>query len=224
MRRFGFPALQAPSPFTAAPAASLAHHFDTAAEQVRQRAQHAGPRSTAADWGTNCLCSLSPSAAPTACKRRPACNSHYSSRPLNVHHLQVLAACSAYAAAHPGCPAWLLSLPSSNGGGGSTPGSYTALPLTEWHATQQQARGQGGRLCLAMADCSNLPANPGWPLRNLLLMAAARCGCVCGGGGRNEEKRREEEAGGAELSSTPVLPIVWPLMRCMHQSGLRSPL
>ena len=32
-------------------------------------------------------------------------------------------------------------------------------------------------MLLCFADPCSLPGNPGWPLRNLLLLAAARWGC-----------------------------------------------
>ena len=88
----------------------------------------------------------------------------------------VAAACNAYAAAHPGHPCWLLSVPGRDSSGSSEP---AVLALTEWAAARQRVAQQAGaELCLAVADCSNLPANPGWPLRNALLLAAARCGRV----------------------------------------------
>lgn len=86
---------------------------------------------------------------------------------------EVLGACSDYAAAHPGQPCWLVSVPATNAGDaaeGSGRG-VAAAPLTEWHADGSSG---GGELCLAMVDCCNLPGNPGWPLRNMLLLAAAR--------------------------------------------------
>ncbi|BDA47717.1 Ubiquitin-like modifier-activating enzyme atg7 [Coccomyxa sp. Obi] len=45
-----------------------------------------------------------------------------------------------------------------------------SLPLSSW----QEAAGRGGRVLLAYADHSNLPSNPGWLLRNSLLLAAVR--------------------------------------------------
>ena len=75
------------------------------------------------------------------------------------------AACSAHAAVA-SLPAWLVSVGSG--------GEVAAAPLTEWHRLQQEASSSGGQVYLAVADSSNQPANPGWPLRNLLLMAAVR--------------------------------------------------
>lgn len=49
-------------------------------------------------------------------------------------------------------------------------GSWTAEPLTA-HATVAES---GREYWLCMADPSNLPDHPGWPLRNMLLMAAKR--------------------------------------------------
>ncbi len=39
-----------------------------------------------------------------------------------------------------------------------------------------QNAGKGARVLLACADHSNLPSNPGWLLRNALLLAAVRLG------------------------------------------------
>ena len=80
---------------------------------------------------------------------------------------EVAAACSAHAAVA-GLPAWLVSVGSG--------GEAAAAPLTDWHRLQQEASSSAGDLqvYLAVADSSNQPANPGWPLRNLLLLAAAR--------------------------------------------------
>lgn len=78
----------------------------------------------------------------------------------------VAAACSAHAAAGSGAPAWLVSV--------GADGEVVTAPLTDWARLQQQP---GAAVCLAAADSSNQPANPGWPLRNLLLLAAAQWGC-----------------------------------------------
>lgn len=96
----------------------------------------------------------------------------------------VAASCSAHVVgAGAGVPAWLVSM---NGASGAV----TTAPLTDWHRLQQeQAAGGGSRdvsggsdsaiagptMYLAVADSSNQAAHPGWPLRNLLLLAAARC-------------------------------------------------
>ncbi|CAL8471824.1 g11366 [Coccomyxa elongata] len=45
-----------------------------------------------------------------------------------------------------------------------------SLPLSAWH----EIAGKGERVLLAYADHSNLPSNPGWLLRNALLLAAVR--------------------------------------------------
>lgn len=80
----------------------------------------------------------------------------------------VAEACSSYAAAANGTPAWLVVVGSD--------GQTATAPLTDWHSLQQQADGSGGgsRVYLAVADSSDQEAYPGWPLRNLLLLAAAR--------------------------------------------------
>ena len=78
---------------------------------------------------------------------------------------EVAAACSAHAAVS-SLPAWLVNVGSG--------GEVAAAPLTDWHRLQQEASSSGGQVYLVMPDSSNQPANPGWPLRNMLLMAAAR--------------------------------------------------
>ncbi|KAL4451192.1 hypothetical protein ABPG77_009264 [Micractinium sp. CCAP 211/92] len=82
------------------------------------------------------------------------------------------AACSSYVACS-GLPACLVRV---NGCADSTGAGITTAPLTAWQDMQQQEGSSSGRqqLFLAVADSSALPDNPGWPLRNLLLMAAAR--------------------------------------------------
>ena len=40
----------------------------------------------------------------------------------------------------------------------------------------QEVKGQGGRVLLAMADHGHMPGNPGWLLRNALLLAAVTFG------------------------------------------------
>ena len=42
------------------------------------------------------------------------------------------------------------------------------------HETETWLQLQGGDIHVAVLDASNLPANPSWPLRNMLLLAAAR--------------------------------------------------
>ncbi|KAL4422919.1 hypothetical protein ABPG75_009116 [Micractinium tetrahymenae] len=82
------------------------------------------------------------------------------------------AACSSYVAST-GLPAWLVRV---DGDADSSGAGITTAPLTAWQGLQQQAGASsaGPQLFLAVADSSALPENPGWPLRNLLLMAAAR--------------------------------------------------
>lgn len=84
------------------------------------------------------------------------------------------AACSSYVACS-GLPAWLVSV---EGDADSTGAGIITAPLNAWQDMQQQEGSSSGRqqLFLAVADSSALPDNPGWPLRNLLLMAAARWG------------------------------------------------
>lgn len=78
----------------------------------------------------------------------------------------VVEACSERARAAAGAPAWLVTVGSG--------GEVATAPPTDWRRLQQQQDGSQGGVYLAVADSSNQPANPGWPLRNLLLMAAAR--------------------------------------------------
>ena len=91
----------------------------------------------------------------------------------------VAAACAAHVAAT-GLPAWLVSMDSGGGDGSSAalPGVATA-PLTDWARVRQEAEAAAGvpgerQVWLAVADSSHLAENPGWLLRNLLLLAAAR--------------------------------------------------
>jgi ubiquitin-like modifier-activating enzyme ATG7 len=71
-----------------------------------------------------------------------------------------VAACAAFAAANE--PFWLL-VPGAEGA--------AARPLADWVALEEEER---ARAYLAFLDPSNDPAAPGWPLRNALLLAAAR--------------------------------------------------
>lgn len=82
------------------------------------------------------------------------------------------AECSSHASSS-GLPAWLVRVDAD---ADSTGAGIATAPLTAWKTLQQQASGTSGgpRLFLAVADSSTLPENPGWPLRNLLLTAAAR--------------------------------------------------
>lgn len=90
----------------------------------------------------------------------------------------VAAACSSFVASS-GLPAWLVHVGAD---ADSTGAGITTVPLTAWEHLQQQPGGSnsGPQLFLAVADSSALPENPGWPLRNLLLMAAARWGSLTG--------------------------------------------
>jgi ubiquitin-like modifier-activating enzyme ATG7 len=72
-----------------------------------------------------------------------------------------VAACAAFAAANE--PFWLL-VPGAKG-------AAAARPLADWAALEEEER---ARTYLAFLDPSNDPAAPGWPLRNALLLAAAR--------------------------------------------------
>jgi ubiquitin-like modifier-activating enzyme ATG7 len=66
---------------------------------------------------------------------------------------------------------------SSNSSSGSS--VLAVHPLSAWQQLQQ-GQGQGGAAdhqpWLVMSDPSHLPLTPGWPLRNLLLLAAKRWG------------------------------------------------
>jgi ubiquitin-like modifier-activating enzyme ATG7 len=79
----------------------------------------------------------------------------------------VLAVCRAHAAgaAAPPPPLWLLS----TAPGGSDPRAHG---LGEWSAVTDAGR----NVFLAFVDPSNSAQHPGWPLRNALLLAAARWG------------------------------------------------
>eukprot|EP00850_Spirogloea_muscicola_P009336 SM000052S17728 [mRNA] locus=s52:323003:328039:- [translate_table: standard] len=59
-------------------------------------------------------------------------------------------------------PAFLLHI--------SPGGSVAAKPLRAWESLKAEA----GQVLLVFYDPCNLPANPGWPLRNILVLAAAR--------------------------------------------------
>ncbi|KAL4857490.1 Ubiquitin-like modifier-activating enzyme ATG7 [Chlorella vulgaris] len=87
---------------------------------------------------------------------------------LGQHAAAVADACSEHAAAARQ-PAWLVTM--GSGGG------VAAAPLTEWQRLQQGEEQGEHQLYLAVADSSNLADHPGWPLRNLLLLAAARWRC-----------------------------------------------
>lgn len=81
-------------------------------------------------------------------------------------------------------------------------GSIKSQSLKEWHTAQQE----GGKIVLTFYDPSNLPANPGWPLRNLLALASVRWGVsrlqvLC---------YRENRSGQLDLEHSPVLDIILP--------------
>ncbi|GBF90994.1 ubiquitin-like modifier-activating enzyme [Raphidocelis subcapitata] len=86
------------------------------------------------------------------------------------------AAAAAAAGSLPPPPFCLLSVAAAGG-------EARALPLAEWEAGggaaaagagPDGAAGAGPRLLVCMSDPSHLASVPGWPLRNLLLLAAAR--------------------------------------------------
>ena len=79
----------------------------------------------------------------------------------------VARACCSWLQAGHSAFAWLVFVPAN----GSS--EAEAHSLEEWAALASRT----GRVALAMADPSNLPTNPGWPLRNLLVLACARWGC-----------------------------------------------
>jgi ubiquitin-like modifier-activating enzyme ATG7 len=99
-----------------------------------------------------------------------------------------------------------------------------ALPLSAWAdaggaaAAAAPADGAAGgapaprRLMVAMSDPSHLPLLPGWPLRNLLLLAAARWGaralsvlCIRDGRGRLDAARSF-----VVDAALPEVPPGWP--------------
>ena len=78
----------------------------------------------------------------------------------------VVHACTSWLQAAHSAFAWLVFIPADSS-------QVEAHSLEAWAALASRT----GRVALAMADPSNLPANPGWPLRNLLALACARWGC-----------------------------------------------
>ena len=84
----------------------------------------------------------------------------------------VAAACSAHVAgsAGPPPPAWLVCVDRGAA-------AVATAPLSDWHRLQQVGGGGLKDVYLAAADSSNQSAHPGWPLRNLLLLVAARWAC-----------------------------------------------
>jgi hypothetical protein len=133
-------------------------------------------------------------------------------------------------------PFWLVSI----GGGGAR-----ALPLSRW-PDESAAAGAGGgaadaggggggeagagasraeagapRLLVAMSDPSSLPLVPGWPLRNLLLLAAARwrarrLGVLCVRDGRGRLDAGRSFVVEVEL---PEVPEGWPAAAASASGG-----
>lgn len=64
----------------------------------------------------------------------------------------------------PAGPAWLVAVGDSGGA--------TSHALENWSYLKGGSGTSTSRVLLAMSDTSNLPGYPGWPLRNLLLLAA----------------------------------------------------
>ena len=79
----------------------------------------------------------------------------------------IVHACTSWLQAEHSAFAWLVFVPAD----GSN--EVEAHGLDAWATLASRT----GRVALAMADPSNLPANPGWPLRNLFALACARWGC-----------------------------------------------
>ena len=79
----------------------------------------------------------------------------------------IVHACTSWLQAEHSAFAWLVFFPAD----GSS--KIEAHSLEAWSALASRT----GLVVLAMADPSNLPANPGWPLRNLLALACARWCC-----------------------------------------------
>jgi ubiquitin-like modifier-activating enzyme ATG7 len=68
---------------------------------------------------------------------------------------------------------------SSAGADSSTSSGLQVQPLSAWQQLQQgqvEEGASGQQPWLVMCDPSHLPLTPGWPLRNLLLLAAKRWG------------------------------------------------
>ncbi|KAK3248623.1 Ubiquitin-like modifier-activating enzyme ATG7 [Cymbomonas tetramitiformis] len=100
-------------------------------------------------------------------------------------------------------PAWLVWLPGTN-----RSSEITASPLTDWAALQER----DGEVILAFCDPCNLPSNPGWPLRNLLLLAAAQWGSravrvVCA---REKAGRLDPTFSLMVDAVLPEVPAAWP--------------
>ena len=79
----------------------------------------------------------------------------------------IVRACNTWLQAEQSAFAWLVFVPADEGGVVET------HRLEAWTGLVARA----GCVALAFADPCNLPANPGWPLRNLLALACARWGC-----------------------------------------------
>ncbi|KAG0623166.1 hypothetical protein M758_3G153100 [Ceratodon purpureus] len=132
---------------------------------------------------------MSPQATAASCQ--PACDFFTKDEAAGV-----LAACTEWRALPSGASltSFLLNI---------TPDAKVkAQSLKEWHDAQHE----GGKVILAFYDPSNLPANPGWPLRNLLALASVRWGVtrlqvLC---------YRENRSGLLDLEHSPVLDIILP--------------
>lgn len=68
-------------------------------------------------------------------------------------------------------PFWLLSSPDGVPLGEGD-AQVEAAPLSRWG----ELRAAGRQVAVGVADPSNLAGHPGWPLRNMLLLAARRWG------------------------------------------------
>eukprot|EP00897_Mesotaenium_endlicherianum_P002215 jgi/Mesen1/2020/ME000148S01118 len=88
--------------------------------------------------------------------------------------------------------------------------STTAHPLSRWHHLQKQ----GGQVMLVFLDPCHLADNPGWPLRNLLALAAVRW---------NIRQLRvlcwRENRGRPDLARCPVLEITLPDLSAWTEGG-----
>jgi len=181
-RRFAFPALKPPEPFGGAPPRPLAAALG---DEVAQAVAAACDR-----WR-----GIGP-AAGAAGAPAGAAGAAGAGRDGGPG-----AGPSAEEACDPAAPAWLVVV--RRGGGAE------ARPLAAWEAAQGEGH---ARVLLACADPGSLPGNAGWPLRNLLLLAAARwrarrVAVVCV---RDAAGRACAAASLLVDAALPALPPGWP--------------
>ncbi|MEW5309568.1 MAG: hypothetical protein WDW38_001449 [Sanguina aurantia] len=173
---FAFPALKPPSPYTVESCKTVASAVSA------ERAAQLVAACDAWQRGSSALWTGEPAHPATAGQSQPDSNP-----PAAGTSSPTATTIQGPALSPP--PFWLLrlGLPESGSGSGSAQPGVTALPLSGLTALQalSQSGGSGGggglggvpeHVWLCFSDPSNLPDNPGWPLRNLLLLAVARWG------------------------------------------------